>query len=365
MYIHVRKEWPNFNWDNEAIISLLGEVRNLQGRLLGRMQSVGFTLQNQAILETLTLDVLKNSEIEGEVLNGEEVRSSIARKLGLDFHSNVHPSRYVEGVVEMMLDATQNFEVELTEERLFNWHAALFPTGRSGMYPITVANWRKDDKGPMQVVSGAWGKEKIHFEAPKSEIVANEMKQFLRWFNERQPLDSVVKAAIAHLWFVTIHPFDDGNGRITRAITDMQLAKSDKSTQRFYSMSNQILQERKAYYILLESTQKGSLNITSWIVWFLECLKEAILASEEIFARIMIKAKFWEKHQTTPLNQRQILMVNKLTDDFFGKLTTKKWAKICKCSTDTALRDIKDLEQKQILQKHDSGRKTSYTLITE
>jgi Fic family protein len=362
MYIHQRADWANFKWDNEAIITLLGEVRHLQGRLLGNMNALGFPLQNQAILEILTLDVIKNNEIEGEFLNGEEVRSSIARRLGLDFSSNVHPSRYVEGVVEMMLDATQNYDLTLTKERLFNWHAALFPTGRSGMYPITIADWRKDDKGPMQVVSGAWRREKVHFEAPHSDIVDTEMEQFLNWFNAKQPIDDIIKAAIAHLWLVTIHPFDDGNGRITRAITDMQLARSDKSKQRFYSMSNQVLLERKAYYILLEMTQKGSLDITSWIIWFLELVKKAIIDSETLLSKVIQKAKFGEIYRETSFNARQHHMINILLDDFFGKLTTKKWAKMNKCSTDTALRDIQDLEQKNVLLKENSGKNTFYKL---
>ncbi len=363
MYIHLNKNWPRFKWDDEKLINLLADVRNLQGRLLGKMGNLGFKLQNEAVFETLTLDILKNNEIEGELLDTEQVRSSIAKRLGLDFKSNTPPGRYVEGVVEMMLDATQNYSVELSKERLFDWHAALFPTGRSGMHKITVADWRKDDRGPMQVVSGAMGREKIHFETPVPNLVEPEMKQFLDWFNAAIDTDDVFKAAIAHLWFLTIHPFDDGNGRIARAITDMQLARSDKSSQRFYSLSSQILQERKNYYNILEKTQKGNLDITAWLTWFLECLRKSILASEGILSSIILKAKFWEAHKETLINGRQQKMVNKLFDGFEGKLSTSKWAKICKCSTDTALRDIQDLEGKGMLKKEaGGGRSTSYML---
>ena len=366
IYLHQHENWTQFEWNSDEILTLLAEVRNLQGRLLGKMGTFGFDLQNEAILETLTLDVLKNNEIEGEILDTEEVRSSIARKLGIDFTSSKPITRYVDGVVEMMLDATQNYLSPLTKERLCNWHAALFPTGRSGMHPITVANWRKDDKGPMQVVSGAMGKEKIHFEAPDSMLVEQEMQQFLEWFNADTSIDDVLKAAIAHLWFITIHPFDDGNGRITRAITDMQLARSDKSQQRFYSMSNQILQERKAYYQILEKTQKGKQDITQWIVWFLNCLKNALLQSEAILANVIQKAEFWNKHRDTPINNRQQKMLNKLFDGLKGKLTTSKWAKMCKCSQDTALRDIQDLERKGMLKKGEkSGRGTAYWIDFE
>lgn len=363
MYIHHQQDWPNFKWNNEQIIHPLAEVRHLQGKLLGKMESLGFELQNDAILETLTLDIIKNNEIEGEYLEGKQVRSSIAKHLGLDYSSNIQPTRYVDGVVEMMLDATQNYDKPLAEERLFGWHAALFPVGWSGMYKITVADWRKDDKGPIQVVSGAMGKEKNHFEAPNSNLVPTEMLQFLNWFNHSTAIDDVLKAAIAHLWFITIHPFDDGNGRLTRAITDMQLARSDNSKQRFYSMSNQILLDKKSYYQILEKTQKGDLDISSWISWFLEHLKQAIVASEEILAVILRKAEFWKKHQSTLINPRQQKMVNMLFDGFKGKLSTSKWAKICKCSRDTALRDIQDLEQKGMLKKEmGGGRSTTYKI---
>lgn len=364
MYIHLRKGWPKIKWDYEQIATLLSEVSNLQGRLLGQMESLGFELQDEAVLETVALEIIKNYEIEGELLNNSQVKSSIARKLGLDFESDVEPSRYVDGVVEMMLDATQNYKKPLSADRLFDWHGALFPTGRSGMHKITVADWRKEGLVPMQVVSGAMGKERVHFEAPSSERMREEMKAFLDWFNEEMELNSILKAAIAHLWFITIHPFDDGNGRITRAITDMQLARSDRNKRRFYSMSAQILLERKGYYQILEKTQKGFLDITDWILWFLTCLKNAILASEDILKNTLIKANFWEIHRHTQLNTRQQKMINKLFDGFEGKLFTSKWAKMCKCSKDTALRDIQDLQQKGMLQKEvGGGRNTSYALI--
>lgn len=365
MYIHLRKDWPRFRWDYEQITTPLSEVRSLQGRLLGRMENLGFKLQEEAVLETVTLDVLKNHEIEGELLDNHQVKSSIARKLGFDFQDAVEPSRYVDGVVEMMLDATQNYNTPLSEERLFGWHAALFPTGRSGMYKITVANWRQGRQGSMQVVSGAMGKEKVHFEAPSSDRMELEMSLFLDWFNkEENKIDSILKAAITHFWFITVHPFDDGNGRITRAITDLQLARSDQNNRRFYSMSAQILLQRKSYYQILEKTQKGFLDITDWILWFIECLKNAIIASESILETVLTKARFWNIHQVTPLNDRQRKMINKLFDGFKGKLFTSKWAKMCKCSKDTALRDIQDLERKGILQKAEGGgRSTSYVLV--
>lgn len=361
VYIHEQDNWPHFTWDNNKVLLKLGETRNLQGKLLGKMETLGFDLQSEAVLDTLTLDVIKSSEIEGEFLEKEQVRSSIARRLGLDIAGSVYSERNVEGVVEMMLDATQQYSAPLTSDRLFDWHAALFPTGRSNMYKITVADWRKD---PMQVVSGPMGKEKVHYEAPKPERVAQEMNVFLYWFENEDGLDLVLKAAIAHLWFVTIHPFDDGNGRITRAITDMLLARSDKSVQRFYSMSAQIRVERKEYYNILEKTQKENLNITEWILWFLSCLTNAINATEEILSKVLYKAEFWKLHSTTILNERQQKMINKMLDGFKGKLTSSKWGKINKCSQDTALRDIQDLIKKNILQKEASGgRSTNYELV--
>ncbi len=361
VYIHQQDNWPYFTWDNKRVLLKLGETRNLQGKLLGKMETLGFDLQNEAVLDTLTLDVIKSSEIEGEFLEKEQVRSSIARRLGLDIAGSVYSERNVEGVVEMMLDATQRYSTPLNSDRLFDWHAALFPTGRSNMYKITVADWRK---GPMHVVSGPIGKEKVHYEAPKPELVAKEMSSFLYWFENEDGLDLVLKAAIAHLWFVTIHPFDDGNGRITRAITDMLLARSDKSIQRFYSMSAQIRVERKEYYNILEKTQKGHLDITEWILWFLNCLTNAINATEDILSKVLYKAEFWKLHSTTILNERQQKMINKLLDGFNGKLTSSKWGKINKCSQDTALRDIQDLIKKNILHKEASGgRSTNYELV--
>lgn len=363
VYIHQKSNWPNFIWNNDEIIIQLSEVRNLQGRLIGKMESLGFDLRNEALLDTLTLDVLKSSEIEGHYLNPEQVRSSIARKLGIEIAGSVESDRSIDGVVEMTLDATQNCHKNLTANRLFDWHSALFPSGRSGMYKITVADWRKDTTGPMQVVSGAIGKERVHFEAPDSSLVAAEMKKFLDWFNNNTSIDLVIKAAIAHLWFVTIHPFEDGNGRIARALTDMLLAKSDKTNQRFYSMSAQIRVERKGYYEMLEKTQKGDLDITGWINWFLNCLINALKSTDSILARVLFKADFWTKHSGTLLNERQKSLLNKLLDGFDGKLTSSKWAKFAKCSKYSAIRDINDLINKNILQKEAAGgRSTNYEL---
>jgi len=362
-FIHQSDNWPNFSWKLEEFINLLSEVRNLQGRIMGRMESLGFDLRNEATLETLTLDVLKSTEIEGEYLNPDQVRSSIARRLGMEIAGSVESDRNVDGVVEMMLDATQNCFNPLTSERLFDWHAAIFPTGRSGMYKITVANWRSDSTGPMQVVSGAMGKEKVHFQAPDSSLVESEMSRFLDWFNESSELDLVLKASVAHLWFVTIHPFDDGNGRITRALTDMLLAQSDRSSQRFYSMSAQIRLERKQYYEILEKTQKGNLDITDWIKWFLNCLLNALKSTDTILNRVLFKADFWTRHAKTIMNERQKKLLNKILDGFEGKLTSSKWAKIAKCSKDTAIRDINDLINKNILKKDEAGgRSTNYEL---
>ncbi|MBZ5859608.1 Fic family protein [Flavihumibacter profundi] len=361
VYIHQRPDWPRFNWQQDKIAPLLTEVRHRQGR----MEALGFNLQAEASLQTLTLDVLKSSEIEGELLNAEQVRSSIARRLGMDIAGLVPADRHVEGIVEMMLDATQQYQKVLSDDRLFGWHAALFPTGRTGMHKIVVGAWRDNTKGdPMQVVSGAMGKEKVHFEAPEADRLPKEMDQFIHWFNEDSEMDGVIKAAIAHFWFVTIHPFDDGNGRIARVIADMQLARADGSSQRFYSMSAQIRKERKEYYEILESTQKGSMDITNWLSWFLHCLDRAIGATDETLAVVLQKARFWEKHAHVALNDRQRLMLNKLLDGFDGKLNTSKWAKLTKTSPDTALRDIQDLMGKQILKKEPGGsRSTSYTIV--
>jgi Fic family protein len=365
-YIYQLKNWPNFTWDQEKITSELTLVRHLQGRLLGRMEGMGFNFQAETNLNTLTLDILKSSEIEGEILNPDQVRSSIARRLGMDIAGVVPADRHVEGVVEMMLDATQNYNVPLTHERLFGWHAAMFPTGRSGMHAIVVGRYRNNTPDdPMQVVSGPLGREKVHFQAPDAEVLHEEMTVFLNWFNANQSLDAVIKAAIAHLWFVTIHPFDDGNGRIARAIADMQLSRADQSQQRFYSMSSQIRIARKTYYDILEKTQNDSLDITEWLYWFLNCLDRVLLATYETIGAVLQKARFWEKHASIALNDRQRLMLNKLFDGFEGKLTSSKWAKIAKTSQDTAGRDINDLLNKGILVKEPGGgRSTSYFLST-
>jgi Fic family protein len=362
-YIHQKVNWPNFRWNNDEFVNLLSEARNLQGRLSGKMDSFGFELRDEALLETLTLDVLKSSEIEGELLNPEQVRSSIAQRLGMEFAGVTGPDRNVDGMVEMMIDATRNCFKPLTSERLFDWHAALFPTGRSGILKITVADWRKDISGKMQVVSGAAGREKVHFLAPDAHLIELEMNRFLKWFNEEKNIDLVIKAAIAHLWFVTIHPFQDGNGRITRALTDMLLSQSDGSTQRFYSMSAQIRLERKEYYAILEKTQKGDLDISEWITWFLSCLINALKATDIVLSRVLLKADFWNRNSKTLINERQKKVLNNLLDGFEGKLTSLKWAKITKCSKDTAIRDINDLINKDILQKQEAGgRSTNYEL---
>ncbi|MES2591837.1 MAG: Fic family protein [Bacteroidota bacterium] len=362
-YIHQLQQWPDFSWKNEIILPILSNVRHKQGRLKGYMEVLGFALRNETILETLTLDILKSSEIEGEILNSDQVRSSIARRLGMDIAGLVPSDRNVEGVVEMMLDATQNYNAVLDKDRLFGWHSALFPTGRSGMYKIRVGNWRSNENGPMQVVSGAMGKEKVHYEAPEADRLDKEMKLFLKWINSNNSLDGVLKSAVAHFWFVTIHPFDDGNGRIARAIADMQLARTDGDAQRFYSMSAQIRLDRNEYYAILEKVQKGTLDITDWLVWFLNCLDRALNATDQILKRVINKTNFWDKHTQTPINERQRLLINKLLDGFDGKLNSSKWAKIAKCSADTALRDIQDLMNKNILEKETAGgRSTSYIL---
>ncbi len=330
------------------------------------MEALGFELQNEAFLVTLTSDILKTNEIEGIVFNKEEVRSSIARRLGIDSGGLPPTNRNIEGIVDLMFDATNNFDMPLTKKRLFDWHYALFPMGKSGMFEIIVGNWRKDLKGPMQVVSGAIGKEKVHYEAPPANIIDAEMTKFFDWFNAQNDIDLVLKAGIAHLWFVTLHPFEDGNGRIARAITDMLLARSDGLPQRFYSMSAQIQNERKSYYDILEKTQKGKVDITEWIFWFLNILKKAIISSEETLAVVIKKHKFWINYGTKIKNERQKKVLNKLLDEFIGDLTTSKWAKIGKCSQDTALRDIQDLIDKGILIKSDSGgRSTKYKLEIE
>lgn len=364
MYIHQLSKWPKFIWDNNALAELLANVRYHQGRLLGKMEGLGFPLQEEATLETLTQEVVKSSEIEGEILNPDQVRSSIARRLGMDLAGLVPSDRNVDGVVEMMLDATQGYNVKLTDDRLFEWHEALFPTGRSGMTKIVVGAWRDNGKDdPMQIVSGPMGMQKVHYQAPDSEILNDEMQQFITWFNTNMNIDPVLKAGIAHVWFATIHPFEDGNGRIARAITDMQLARADGSGQRFYSMSAQIQAERSAYYDILEKTQKDSLDITEWLLWFLSCFERALSITDETLSVVMRKAKLWENPAAENLNDRQRYMLNKLFDGFFGTLNSSKWAKMAKCSQDTATRDIQDLIERGILIKGTAGgRSTSYIL---
>lgn len=362
-YIFENTEWPSFFWDVKALAEPLAAVRHRQGRLIGRMEGLGFDLRNEAVLQTLTQDVLKSSEIEGQHLDKSQVRSSIARRLGIDIAGLVPTDRNVEGVVEMMLDATQNYQNALDAERLYGWHSALFPTGRSGMSRITVGAWRADETGPMQVVSGPIGKERVHFEAPAAERVGAEMSAFLDWFSQTPDIDPVLRAGMAHLWYVTVHPFDDGNGRIARAIADMALAQSEQSGQRFYSMSAQIRTERRDYYNRLEETQKGGLDITQWLMWFLGCLDRALEKSEETLASVFAKARFWERNKTWSFNARQKAMINRLLNGFEGKLTSSKWAKLEKCSQDTAGRDINDLIEKGVLEKEPGGgRSTSYAL---
>ncbi|SOB95900.1 Fic family protein [Stappia indica] len=363
-YIHQLEDWPAFRWDHAAVSGPLAAVRHRQGRLTGRMDALGFELRSEAVLETLTADVVKSSEIEGEILERSQVRSSIARRLGMDIGGLPPVDRNVEGVVEMTLDAVGAFDRPLTSERLFGWHAALFPTGRSGMLRIAVGRWRDEEAGPMQVVSGPFGREKVHFEAPPASRVAGEMAAFLEWFDSPDTLDPVLRAAIAHLWFVTIHPFEDGNGRIARAIGDMALARSEGSDQRFYSLSSQIRQDGKGYYEILERTQKGDLDITPWLLWFLACLDRALDDSAGILEDVLRKAAFWQALAGEPLGERQRKVLNRLLDGFDGKLTSSKWAKLTKASPDTALRDINDLVARGILVRDPGGgRSTSYSLV--
>lgn len=363
MYIHKRAEWPAFRWDHQRIAARLVDVRHCQGRLIGRMQGLGSQFRAEAVLNALTEDVLKSSEIEGEKLDRDQVRSSIARRLGLDIGGLKPVDRDVEGVVEMMLDATQGYDRPLTARRLYDWQAALFPTGRSGMSKIRVGAWRDDKNGPMQVVSGPIGKERVHYEAPAADRLREEMSKFLEWFEKNRSTDLVLKSGVAHLWFVTIHPFEDGNGRIARALADMVLARSEKSPQRFYSMSSQIRQERKAYYEILEATQKGELDITRWLEWYLDCLGRAIDNAETILATVLGKARFWEHFANTEFNERQRTIINRMLNGFEGKMTSSKWAKLAKCSQDTASRDIEDLIRNKVLVKDAAGgRSTSYSL---
>ena len=363
-YIHEHIDWARFRWNSDVIMTPLSRIRNTQGRLMGKMTSLGWVLREDAQLDTTVADILKTSEIEGESLNLQQVRSSVARRMGLNIEGLIPSDQLVDGIVQMSLDASQNFKAPLTQERLFGWHAALFPTGRSGMHKIMVGGWRQDLAGPMQVVSGRMGKEIIHYQAPPAEQLDREMDAFLAWFESEDNIDPVLKAAIAHLWFVSIHPFDDGNGRIARAITDMQLARAEENNRRLYSMSAQISIERNGYYEILEKTQKGSPDITEWILWFLQCLENAISTAETMIEKVMIKSKFWNQHVATPLNARQRMMINTLFDSFFGNLSSSKWATMTKCSPDTALRDIQDLIDKNILSaQQGGGRNAHYELL--
>lgn len=360
-YIYQNTDWHSFRWCGEKVNDLLLNIQKAQGYLLGKMDVLGFEVKNNALLNVLTENILKSSEIEGEILNKEQVHSSVARKLGLDFNQNINVERNIEGVVDMMFDATQNFAQPLTKERLFGWHASLFPTGYSGMYKIDVGQYRSDKNGPMQVISGHLGKEKIHYEAPNAEIITQEMDYLIDYINNDNT-NPLIKAGIAHLWFVVLHPFEDGNGRIARALTDMLLAKNDNSSYRFYSMSSQIQKNRKSYYEILEKTQKGSMDITNWLVWFLENLLLAINSSEEILKGVLKRAEFWQKNINIIFNERQKKVLNRFMDNFKGNLTTTKWAKICNCSQDTATRDISDLIDKKILKRLGTGRSTHYVL---
>jgi Fic family protein len=363
MYNHELADWPRFHWDRERLAKPLAEVRHRQGLLIGHMGALGFNLRQEAVLQTLTADVINTSEIEGEKLDAEQVRSSIARRLGVDIGALNPADRIVEGVVEMMLDATRHYDQPLTAERLFAWQTSLFSTGRSGMHKIKVGAWRDDSTAPMQVVSGPIGKEHIHFQAPAAPRVDHEMNAFLDWFNAESDIDPVMKAGLAHLWFVSIRPFDDGNGRIARAIADMALARSENSSQRFYSMSAQIRQERTAYYDILEQTQKGDLDITHWMEWSLRCLGRAIDGAQTVLSVVLAKARFWQRLHGVSINHRQRLVLNRLLDGFEGKLTTSRYAKLTKTSPDTALRDIAHLVEHGILvRSSDGGRSTSYAL---
>lgn len=366
MYIHELGDWPAFHWNGERLAGALANARHLQGRVCGQMEALGFKIREEAVLRTLTTDVLKSSEIEGEKLDADQVRSSVARRLGLDVGGLRAADRHVEGVVEMVLDATQHYDQPLTTERLFGWHASLFPTGRSGMHPITVGIWRDDRTAPMQVVSGPVGRERVHFEAPAAGRLEEEMSRFLDWFNSDATMEPVLKAALAHLWFVTIHPFDDGNGRIARAIADMSLARSEGSSQRFYSLSAQIREERGEYYRILEQTQHGTMDVTLWMEWFLACLTRTIEGARTALSAVVDKARYWEKLRDIPLNTRQRLVINKLLEGFEGKLTTSKWAALTKSSTDTALRDIQQLVDRGVLVRNAAGgRSTSYALADQ
>lgn len=363
-YIWQDREWPLFRWNNEQIACLLGMVHQELGRLTGIVSMFGLEQKNNTFLEAITQEIVGSAEIEGEVLNHDSVRSSVARQLGLPYAGLPRIDHYIEGVVQVMVDATQHARQPLTDERLFGWHAALFPTGYSGAYKITVANWRQSTEA-MQVVSGAMGHYQVHFEAPPSQYVPGMMTTFLDWVDTSNKIDPLIKAAIAHLWFVTIHPFDDGNGRLCRTITEMMLARADGMSQRYYSLSSAILSNRKAYYEMLEQTQKGAMEITGWIEWFLRTLLQAILTSISKMDGVMRKTDFWNRHNETPINDRQRKVINRLWDGFEGKLTTSKWAKICHCSQDTALRDIQDLIGKGILRDTGEGGRSKNYELTE
>ena len=366
IYIHERSDWPRLHWNHEALVDVLADVRHRQGCLIGRMEALGFDVRREAVLGTLVEDVVKSSDIEGEKLDARQVRSSVARRLGMDAGGMGRADRAVEGVVEMMLDATRRYDELLTAERLFDWHASLFPTGRSGMRRITVGAWRESSSDPMQVVSGPAGRERVHFEAPSAARVDAEMQAFLDWFEAPADIDPVLKAALAHLRFVTVHPFDDGNGRIARAVADMALARAEGSSQRFYSMSSQIRAERNAYYDVLERTQRGETDVTEWMGWFLVCLGRSIDNAGTALAGVLAKARFWERASGFSLNERQRLVLNRVLEGFEGKLTTSKWAKLAKCSQDTALRDITCLVDHGILVRNPGGgRSTSYGLVTD
>jgi Fic family protein len=364
-YIWKSPHWPQWQFDSDALAAPLAQVSQAQGMLLGRLADVGMGLRDQASLAALTQDVLKTSEIEGESLNVASVRSSIARRLGLDIGALAPVDRHVEGVVEMVLDATANHQQAVTEQRIYGWHAALFPTGYSGMSKIAVGTWRDDAAGPMQVVSGPIGRQKVHYEAPPAPQVPAEMAKLLAWINDPAPstLPALLKSGLGHLWFMTIHPFDDGNGRMARAIGDLLLARADGSAQRFYSLSAQIQRERKAYYEVLQRTQKGGMDVTPWLLWFLQTLHQAVLQANEGLEVVLYKAQFWRHWAMTPMHERHIKVLNRLLDGFDGKLTTGKWAAIAKCSSDTALRDINELLALGVLDKEAAGgRSTSYLL---
>ena len=366
IYIHDRPDWPRLHWKPESLADALADVRHRQGRLLGRMETLGFDLRREAVLGTLVEDVVKSSDIEGEKLDAAEVRSSIARRLGMDAGGVAPADRDVEGVVELMLDATRRYDQPLSAKRLFDWHASLFPTGRSGMRQIAVGRWRDERADPMQVVSGPVGRERVHVEAPSAARVNPEMRAFLDWFEAPAEADPVLRAGLAHLWFVTVHPFEDGNGRIARAVADMALARSEDSSQRFYSMSSQIRAERAAYYDVLERTQRGTTDVTDWITWFLACLGRSIDAAGTALAAVLAKARFWERAGGIALNQRQRRVLSRVLDGFEGKLTTSKWARLAKCSQDTALRDIMALVDHGLLAHNPGGgRNTSYRLVTD